>query len=397
MKFRLILLLIVAIDVAILLFEASRLSISSAEAFLLYEQGGFLQKLIEASLLLFGNNDFALRLPFLLFHVASIFLLYSLSGEYLKNERNRLWLVLIFVLLPGVVSAAVVASVAGFLIFALLLFLYIQRYFPPIVSYGVLFLYALLDTGFSYLFLGLFFYALSNKERTFALYNLGLYSLNIYLYGFVVHGYPRGHFLDTIGLYSAIFTPVIFIYIFYVLYRRYLTADKDIIWYIATTALLFSLFLSFRQKVQIEYFAPYIIMALPLAAQTFTSSYRVRLKEHRAAYRTIFIVAFIFLTLNTFVVFFNKELYLILDKPQKNFIYNMDIAKELAETLKNRNIECIHTDKKMQRRLRFYGIEKCDKYVLKCLALDSKEQANVTIRYKDVPLYRANVTKLNKD
>jgi hypothetical protein len=397
MKYRLILLLIVAIDVAILLFEESRLSISASEAYLLYGEGSFLQKLVEASLSFFGHNDFALRLPFLLFHVASIFLLYVLSKEYLRNERNRLWLVLIFVLLPGVVSAAVVVSVAGFLIFALLLFLYVQRYLPSVFSHILLLLYALLDGAFSYLFLGLFVYALSQKRKIDALYMLGLYFLNIYLYGFVIHGYPRGHFLDTIGLYSAVFTPVIFVYLFYVLYRRYLTADRDIIWYIATTALLFSLLISFRQRVHIEYFAPYVIMALPLAAQTFASSYRVRLKEHRSIYRTIFIVAFVLLILNTLVVFFNKELYLVLDKPQKNFIYNMDVAKELAKLLKEREIECVQTDTKMQRRLRFYGVYECQQYLLKEMPLSSTKESDVTIRHNGIPLYKASVTKVNSN
>jgi hypothetical protein len=396
MKYKLILLLIVAIDVAILLFEASRLSISSSEAYFLYNQDGFLHTLVTLSLNFFGESDFALRLPFLLLHLGSIFLLYLVSKDYLKDERNRFWLILTFVLLPGVVSSAVVVSHAGFLIFGLLLFLYIDRHFPIYVSSLLLLFFAWVDGAFSYLFLGLFIYALVKKEREYALYTLFLYGLSIYLHGFVIHGYPRGHFLDTIGLYSAIFTPVIFVYLFYALYRRYLTGQKDKIWYIATTALLFSLFTSFRQKIAVEEFAPYLIIALPLAAQTFSSSYRVRLKEHRKGYKTIFIAAFVLLTINTIVVFFNKELYLLLDNPKKNFIYEMDIAKELAEKLQERNISCVSTDEKMQRRLRFYGVKKCEENLLKVLPLDASQESNVTISYKGITLYRANVTKLNK-
>jgi hypothetical protein len=40
------------------------------------------------------------------------------------------------------------------------------------------------------------------------------------------------------------------------------------------------------------------------------------------------------LILNTLLVFFNKELYLVLDNPKKNFAYNMDVAKELSQKLK---------------------------------------------------------------
>jgi len=394
MKYKLILLLIVVMDVGILFFESSRLSISSSEAYLLYNETGFLQWMILSSLKLFGHNDFALRLPFLFFHICSIFLMYQLSKEYLPNERNRIWLLVAFILLPGVVSSAVIVSHAGFLIFALLLFFYMSKINIKF-AHVLLFTYAFIDGGFSYLFLGLFIYYITHKKNYLALYNLVLYGVNIYLYGFTIHGYPRGHFLDTIGLYSAIFTPIIFIYISYVLYRRYLTGQKDKLYYVAATALVFSLLTSFRQKIDIEEFAPYLIIALPLAAQTFASSYRVRLKQHRKGYRTIFIVAFALLILNTLVVFFNKELYLILDDPKKNFVYNNDIAKELAKELQSRGIKCLHTDKKMQRRLRFYGIEKCDGYLLEELPLQSKKEPNVTIRYKEIPLYKADVTKLN--
>ncbi|MEO1938149.1 MAG: hypothetical protein ABGW85_05870, partial [Sulfurimonas sp.] len=114
-------------------------------------------------------------------------------------------------------------------------------------------------------------------------------------------------------------------------------------------------------------------------------------------YRTIFVTAFVLLLANTMVVFFNKELYLLLDNPKKNFIYNMDVAKELAHALKSKDITCIDTDTKMQRRLRFYGIEKCNTYRLESLPLKSKKDSDVTIRYRDVVLYKADVTKLNKN
>jgi hypothetical protein len=395
MKYRLILFLLFGIDALILCFETSHVSIASSEAVLLYDEHTFLSYIVNNFLSLVGKSDFTLRLPFIIFHLLSALLIYLISKEYVSKEKNRLWLLVAFMLLPGVVSSAIMVNHAGFLIFGLLFYIYVEKRVPLIWKNLLLFLYSLIDGGFSYLFLGVGIYNFHHKDKREALYSFGLYILNAYLYGFDVYGYPRGHFLDTIGLYSAIFTPVIFIYIFYTLYRRYLTAKKDELWYISVTALIFSLVLSFRQRVPIEHFAPYLIVAMPLAAQTFVSSYRVRLKEHRKGYRAIFILAFILLILNTLVVFFNKELYLILDNPKKNFAYNMHIAKELAQTLKNNNIKCLRTDNKMQRRLRFYGIEKCSKYILLELPLSGKKQADVTISYKGKILYRGNVTKLN--
>ena len=395
MKYKLILFLILGIDAFILFFETSHISIASSEASLLYGDFSFLQLLVKASLSIFGHNDFGLRFIFIMMHILSALLMYSISKQYLSSERNRLWLVLTFVLLPGVVSSAIMVNHAGFIIFGLLLYLYLQERVSKLFINILLFVYALIDVGFVYLFLGLAFYYLFNKNKKEFIYNLGLFSLSSYLYGFDIYGFPRGHFLDTIGVYGAIFNPIIFVYIFYVLYRRYLADKRDKLWYIASTALLFSLLISFRQRIDIEHFAPYLIIALPLAAQTFSSSYRVRLKEFRKGYRAIFIVSFILLILNTLLVFFNKELYLILDNPKKNFAYNMHVAKPLAKILHKKNILCVDTNEKMQIRLRFYSIGKCEQNILKSLPLKSKKRPDVTISYKNRTLYKATVTKLN--
>jgi hypothetical protein len=395
MRYKLILFLILGIDALTLLYETSHISISSSGASLLYGNFSFLQLLVKSSLALFGHNDFALRFVFITMHILSALLIYVISAKYVSSKRNQIWLVLIFVLLPGVVSSAIMVNHAGFIIFGLLLYLYLEERSSKLFMNMLLFVYALLDVGFVYLFLGLAFYYLFNKEKREFSYNIGLYFLSSYLYGFDIYGFPRGHFLDTIGVYSAIFTPVIFIYLFYVLYRGYLSDKKDKLWYIASTALIFSLLLSFRQRVDIEHFAPYLIVALPLAAQTFASSYRVRLKEHRKGYRAIFILAFLFLILNTLLVFFNKELYLVLDNPKKNFAYNMHVAKELAQELKSKGISCVTTDNKMQKRLRFYSIGKCADRSLQALPIESTQPADVTIRYKNKVLYKAVVTKLN--
>ncbi|UCM99661.1 hypothetical protein LCX93_09010 [Sulfurimonas sp. SWIR-19] len=350
---------------------------------------------MKLSLKIFGQNDFALRFVMILLHLLSAWLLYAISAKYLALERNRLWLVAVFVLLPGVVSAALVVSYAGLIIFGLFLYIYVSQKLNDYYVNMLLFLYALLDAGFVYLFVGLAIFYLFQKNKILFLYNLFLAGLSVYIYGLNISGVPSGHFLDTIGVYSAIFTPVIFIYIFYTLYRGYLNDENDKIWYIASTALLFSLLLSFRQRVELELFAPYLILALPLAAKTFAHSYRVRLTNFRKRYRAIFVLAFVFLIFNTLIVMFNKELYLLLDNPKKHFAYKMHIAKKLATKLKAMNISCVKTSQDMQKRLKFYFIDKCDENVLQELQPHSSIRSDVTIRYKNKILYKANVTKIN--
>ncbi len=385
---------ILLVDTIILLLETQNLSISFSEASLLYEKSSFLQNIINFSFSLLGKNDFSLRLPMIIFHLSSIILIYEISKEYIPKSRDRTWFIFIFVLLPGVISAAVIVNSAGLVIFGLLLFLYLYKRVPLVYVNVLLLFYAIIDIGFSYLFLGLITYYVTQRKKYLALYTLLLYFINSYLFGFDASGSPAGHFLDTIGVYSAIFTPIIFIYLVYALYRTYLTSKLDILWYIATVALIVSLVLSFRQRVPVEHFAPYLIVALPIAAKLFIHSYRVRLKIFRMKYKLAFVISIVFLILNAFIVFFNQELYTILEKPKQHFAYKMHIAKELSQELKDLGILCVSTNKKMQERLLFYEIGKCTEHSLIEVPLNGIS-SDVTVRYKDNVLYRANVTNIN--
>lgn len=393
---KIILLCIISIDVSILLFQTSILSISNHEAVLLYGDFSFIQLIENISLALLGQNDLALRMPMIIFHLLSIILLYRISKKYLLDDRNRIWLILVFVLLPGVISSALMVDSAGFIIFGLLLFIYIYEKLEVKYSYYLLFAFSILDGTFISLFLSLIFYSFYKKDRDFLLFNIFLFIVSLVIYGFDISGAPKGHLLDTIGLYSAIFTPIIFIYIFYVLYKKFLSKNIDILWFISTVPLLLSLLLSFRQRIYIEEFAPYLIVALPIVAQSFYRSYRVRLKIFRGKYKTMFIVSAMFLLLNFVVVLFNRELYFFIDNPSKHFAKKMHIAKELAQELKNKNILCVQTDKDMARRLKFYKIDNCEQNILKQQELRLKNKENsVTISYRHIPIYSATVTNIN--
>lgn len=395
MRYKIIFFLLLGLDATILLFQTSELSISYYEAQVLYGGFSFLQALTQGSLWLFGENDFGLRFFMIALHLGSAVLMHQISKEYLQDPKARLWLLGVFLLLPGVVSASLIVNDAGLVIFGLFLFVYLYTRISQGYLYVLLLLYLFASGGFMYLFLALMFYAAHRKEKIFFAYTLLLFTLSIALFGIETHGAPQGHFLDSLALYAAVFTPILFVYLFYSLYRRYLTKERDLLWFLGTTALLFSLVLSFRQKVAIEYFAPYLIVTLPLVAKTFYSSYRVRLKEFRRNYTIAFVVALMFLVLHSSVVVFNKYLYFILENPQKHFAYKMHVAKELAQELKNRGIECVSTDERMGLRLSFYGITQCNKFKLTEKRESGAEFENVTISYKNKPVYNTYVTKVN--
>ncbi len=395
MSIRLALFLILTLDTLLLIFQIGELSISYNETLLLNGNFSFLQSLIKTSFYFFGQNDFALRLPMIILHILSAVLVYKISGKYLKISRNRVWLLLVFIFLPGVMSAGIIVNEAGFILFALLLFVYLYERVFSFYMYVLLILYMLLDGNFVYLFIALSIFSIYSKNRNFFILNIFLVIGSLSIYGIDMHGSPRGYFLESLGIYAAIFTPIIFIYLFYVLYRRYLTKDIDMLWFIATVTLLISLVLSFRQRIGLEYFAPYIILALPLIAQTFEHSYRVRLNIFRKNYKLMFLVSLTLLFINSSVVFLNKYLYLIVEEPKKHFSYNMHVAKELSKELKKREIYCVDTSTKMAKRLEFYGVTKCNNNILQENYLGESLSDNVTISYKNIVVYSAYVTKIN--
>ncbi len=391
---RLLFFLILGIDAFVLFMQTSQLSISYREALFLQGEPSFFQSLIRFSLACLGTNDFALRLPMIMLHLGSTLLLYAVAKEYL-NDINRIWLVLIFVLLPGIVSSALIVDSAGLLIFGLLLFVYLFRRVSFFVLCLYLFTLSLIESGFLYLFLGLLLYGMVERKYALALVNMVFIILSVVLYGLDVHGSPKGYFLDSIGIYSAIFTPIVFVYIFYVLYRRGLTKEIDAVWFLASSALVVSLILSFRQKIDVQHFAPYLVLALPLAAQTFYNSYRVRLPQFRRKYKAVFVVALLFLLANSGVVLFNKYLYRVLERPSEHFAYKMHIAKELADALHERGIDCVQTKKSMGLRLEFYGISKCNEFVLEEVDARENNGRDVTISYINKPIKFYSVTKVN--
>lgn len=385
---------LLGINFLVLLLQIEGLSIGYHEALILYGDSSPLQLIINTSLSLLGQNDYALRLPIIILHLISVVLLYGISAYYVNRERDRLWIVLIYILLPGVMSAALVVDNAGLIITSLFLFVYI------FLRYGrfALFLtpYLLwLDPSFAYLFLAIFIYGVLKKEYLFLGVGSIGFAISWFIFGLHIGGSPESRFLDTLGVYAAIFSPIVFIYLFYVLYRRTMAREWDLLWTIASSAFIVSLLLSFRQKVEVQTFAPFLLIALPLAAQTFLHTYRVRLREFRLRYRILFYSAFILLVINTTVVFFNQYLYRFLNAPKHHFSYPMHVAKELATALDKNGIECIDAnDKKLQLRLHFYGITHCESNRLdNTPSINSKK---VTISYINSPIYSIYVTKVNK-
>lgn len=141
----------------ILIFKAeTSLSISYKEALNVFVNTSVLSIITNISIYLFGQNDIALRIPFILFYVASVILMYKITHNYFKYEKDRLISIVVFMLLPGVLSASLLVNSAIIVIFCTLLYLYyFEKYKKH--SYFLLLLFLLIDNSFAILYLALFF------------------------------------------------------------------------------------------------------------------------------------------------------------------------------------------------------------------------------------------------
>lgn len=346
-------------------YISTTFSISIKDSEIFYStQHNILWYLIHFSTTILGQTTFALRLPFIIFYILSVLLLYILTDSYFRKPIDRLISIVIFMVLPGLISASILINSSIIVVFSILLYLYLYKLNLKL-SYILLVLYLFIDNSFMILYLSLFFYAISKKDRLLAIVSFLLFFISNYMYQFAIDGRPEGYFLDTFAIYISIFSPILGLYFFYILYRVATKGQKDIFWYIASTSLLVSLVLSLRQRIDISDFAPYVVIAIPLMVKVFMYSYRVRLKEFRYKHKLFVKIMLLVLGINTIILLFNKPIYFILDNPLKHFSHKFHISEQLSKKLKEQNIfGVICEDDNLQKQLKFYNVTKSSNYIL---------------------------------
>ncbi len=392
-RYNMIFLVLLVLDFFLLLFVADGFSISYKEALIYFNQTNILSFITYISTVIFGQNDMALRLPFILFYISSIILLYALTKNYFKNSQDRLFSIIIFMLLPGVNSAALLLNEAIIVMFFTLLYLYLRQKNTK-EPYWLLFICLFIDNSFAIMYLALFFYSLRKKDNTLLIISLILFGASMQMYGFDSSGKPKGYFLDTFGMYASIFSPLVFFYFFYAMYRISIKENRDLYWYISFTALAFSLLFSLRQRIYIEDFAPFVVIAIPLMVKLFMHTYRVRLPQFRKQHNIIATLFLAVLIANSLVFFINKPLYLLLHKPKKHFAVDYHIAKELSEILKKKNLNYIlFEDEKLQLRLKFYNIQAGQNYHLTSTYDESYDKISIKYYDKEIKLFYLQALK----
>ncbi|ECK7764215.1 TPA: phospholipid carrier-dependent glycosyltransferase [Campylobacter coli] len=386
-----LIILLLAFDLLALLYGISTLSISADEAKIYFEEKGsflflnhsLLYYLTHFGTFIFGQNDFGLRIPILFFHFLSCILLYILALKYTKTHFDSLLALLLFVLLPGTVASALLVNEASIVIFLTLAIICAYEYEKKWLFYPLLILALFIDKSFNILFLTFFFFGIYKRNSFLLTLALVLFGLNISFYGFDTGGRPRGYFLDTLGIFAACFSPLVFIYFFYVVYRLTFKEQKSLLWFLMSVTFIFCSLLSLRQKLYLEDFLPFCVICTPLLIKTLMASYRVRLPQFRLRYKIFIECSIIFLLFCYFVIIGNQILYYFVSDPKYNFANNYHLAKELSKELKKQEIFKLRVGTSLQPRLKFYDIEDSNTFYLKSIKnkdqLD-KNKKNITIK-----------------
>ncbi len=297
-----------------------------------------------------------LRLYTLFFGALSIGLFYILS----QNKFTTL----VFMLLPGVMIAVSMANMTIIVLPLVLLFvLAYQRGFFWILPIVMFFLFVIDETSILF-FIATLLFGVFNKIRflttlsaTFLIAFLIL-SKGIEIKGDVF----SGHFVDIFGLYASIFSPFLFLYFFYTLYRIALREKKELIWYIAFTAFITSLLLSISQKVNLDDYAPYVLPAILVMLDLFYRTIGVRLPKFRHKYKMGLYIIFGFLVIGATVTVLHQPLYYSGIFPQKkHFAHTIYRVYENARYLKSQHRTCIDGDIKKSEILqyRYYQLPPC--------------------------------------
>ncbi|WP_295698670.1 hypothetical protein [uncultured Helicobacter sp.] len=371
--------LILSVNVALLLFACGDMSIHHREAAGVFYSNDLAFMIARYSLSLFGQNDYALRLPFILIHICNMFLLYRISRLYLQKPRDSLIVVLIYALLPGVIFSALFVLKSGLIICITFLCCYYQIRFNK-MPYFTMLIAAFVDGSFAILFFAFFFFTLKNKNMWGMFISLLLFALNMYLFGLDISGIPRNHFLSNLGQMMIFFSPLFLIYYCYTLINA-LKKQNNILVHIGAVSMFFVVLLSIRQNVDLESLFPMSVVALPVAVRQFFADMRMRLKPYRMAYVRRFTIILILLFAQSFVLYANKILYLF--DVKSHFASSYYISKDLAKALRQKGIESIDVgNHRLALSLRFYGIEQAQSpYLLPTNDLSQTYENEIPIVY----------------
>jgi hypothetical protein len=346
----------------VIFYLAATTPISPHEAKILYTSHD-----IVASLMKLGESFIpgviGLRIFFIFFGFLSILFFYEFSRRYFSRREDAYLSTFIFMLLPGIVTGSTLVNVAIIVLPLVLLFvlLYEKDHFAllPIIMLALFFIH---EASILF-FIAVLIYGILHKDKRLSILSGTFLVAFVYLAkGIEIGGRPSGHFAEIFGLYAALFSPFVFFYFFYTMYRILLREKKTLLWYISFIALAFSLIFSIRQRISITDFAPYVMISVPLMLDLYNRSLRVRLPEFQKHYRLGFNMLVVSLFLSVFSIFLYQMIFTVSKDHKKYFSNSVYKPYFLAKELKEKGIHCKNTSNRRERyQLQYYNIFPCTK------------------------------------
>jgi hypothetical protein len=285
-----------------------------------------------------------------------------MSRLYFSEKEESYFATMIFALLPGIITSAILVNIAVVVItFVLGFIIFYEK--KKLFWQGVTMVALLLIHDASVIFfISLAIFSAFRRDRVLFAISIILTTISLlYFNELSIGGRPRGEFLELFGLYIALFSPLVFIYFFYAIYRIWLREKKDILWYISFTAFLLSIILSLRQQVHMTDFAPYVIVSVILMIVTYQKTLNIRLPQFQKWYRRGFSLVLISLFFSALVILFHKSFFYILDDKTKHFAYDFYEPYWKVKELKEIEQDCYTAkNKKVQYQFKYYGVDACE-------------------------------------
>lgn len=354
--------IIVLLYLAVMLYLAIAIPITPSEAELFYASNDLVSRLMHLGDALIGGL-FGLRFFFLMAGLFSVVLFYIVANDTFNNKKDAVFATAIFAMLPGIIIGSALANIAMLVLLCVLFYLIARHrkwYIFEVVALAALFL--LHDASILF-FIAIAIYGAVNKEKRTLIYGSISVILLIFLdRGIEIGGIPKGHFAEIFAIYASLFSPFVFLYFMYTIYRIWLREDKSIIWYISSIALFLSLLLSIRQRIFITDFAPYIFIGIIFMMQIYYQSLRVRLPAFQVVYKRGLFVSLSILILSVLFIVAQPLIFSVTNGLYFNFTNKVYRPYLLSQQLKASGQHCYDTKRiKESYQLRYYGITSCKK------------------------------------
>jgi hypothetical protein len=344
-----------------LLFLLTTTPLSPSEAKIFYSKPDTPANIIAHLFNNFISGVLALRILSFLFGLLNIYLFYEISKDYFKRDEDVRFVLSIFMLTPAVFVSNIILNEAIVPTTMVLLFVIgYKRDLLPLKIISLIILFWSDTANFAFYFAILIFgYFKKRRELIYLGAIFLVISLLFGSYSFV--GKPKGHLPELLALYAGLFSPLLFIYYFYALYRTALEGERDIFWYLSFIPLLISILLSIRQQILIVDFAPFLLLGLVIPAKVYLKSLRVRLKRFQNPYIFSMRILFFSMLFGILILVFHKPIYRALGSPKRFFVAPLYYPYDIAQELRAKGRECydFRVRGRYHRVLKFYGFEEC--------------------------------------